>query len=69
MTDPPLTVVEILSPNQGMEELISKADAYFEAGVKSCWIVQPLLEAIAPLVRRGHGSGDRHHRQGRRDFR
>jgi Uma2 family endonuclease len=50
MTDPPLTVVEILSPTQGMEELISKADAYFEAGVKSCWIVQPMLEAIAVLV-------------------
>ncbi len=48
-TEPPLTVVEILSPRQGMDELIHKADAYFEAGVKSCWIVQPMLESVAVL--------------------
>lgn len=50
MSAPPLTAIEILSPTQGMEELIRKADAYFEAGVKSCWIVQPFLELIAILV-------------------
>ncbi|MCP4661391.1 MAG: Uma2 family endonuclease [bacterium] len=50
MTEPPLTVVEILSPTQGMDELIRKADAYFQAGVKSCWIVQPIFGVIAVLV-------------------
>jgi len=48
-TDPPLMVVEILSPKQSLDELVRKADAYFEAGVRSCWIVQPSLEAIAVL--------------------
>jgi Uma2 family endonuclease len=32
------------------DEVIRKADAYFEAGVQSCWIVQPALEAVAILV-------------------
>lgn len=50
MTEPPLTVVEILSPTQGMDEVVRKADVYFEAGVKSCWIVQPVLEVVAVLV-------------------
>lgn len=48
-TDPPLMVVEILSPKQTLDDLVRKADAYFEAGVRSCWIVQPALEAIAVL--------------------
>ncbi len=49
MTEAPLTVIEILSPRQPMDQLIDKADVYFEAGVKSCWIVQPLLEVVAVL--------------------
>ncbi len=48
-TDPPLTVVEILSPTQSLDSLIEKADAYFAAGVKSCWIVQPVVESIVVL--------------------
>lgn len=49
MTEPPLMVVEILSPRQSVDDLVQKADAYFEAGVKSCWIVQPTFESIAVL--------------------
>jgi len=48
--EPPLMVIEILSPRQTADDLIEKADAYFEAGVKSCWIVQPSFEAIAVLL-------------------
>lgn len=49
-TEPPLMAVEILSPTQPLDDLVRKADAYFEAGVKSCWIVQPVLEAIVVLL-------------------
>ena len=49
MTDPPLTVVEILSPTQGTDELIRKADEYFKGGVKCFWIVQPSLKVVAVL--------------------
>ncbi len=49
-TEPPLMVVEILSPKQTTDDLIEKADAYFEAGVKSCWILQPAFEAMAVLL-------------------
>lgn len=37
----PLTTIEILSPTQALKELTDKARAYFQAGVKSSWIVLP----------------------------
>ena len=43
---PPLSVVEILSPTQGNQELIDKLDIYFEAGVQSCWIVIPTFRLV-----------------------
>ncbi|UFH55904.1 Uma2 family endonuclease [Spirosoma sp. KNUC1025] len=43
---PPLSVVEILSPTQGNQELIDKLDIYFAAGVQSCWIVIPTFRLI-----------------------
>lgn len=49
MSEVPTTVIEILSPTQGMDELSNKADAYFAAGVRSCWIVAPMLQAISIL--------------------
>ena len=49
-TDPPLMVVEILSPKQSLDALMEKAEGYLKAGVRSCWIVQPVMEAIAILV-------------------
>jgi hypothetical protein len=60
--EPPLMVIEILSAGQTVEDLIAKADAYFEGGVRSCWIVQPVLETIAVLVPgekpKIHGTGE-----------
>jgi len=44
---PPLLVVEIISPSQSVDELIPKIERYFTAGVKSCWLVQPPLQQIA----------------------
>lgn len=46
MTVPPLLVVEILSPTQGMLELVEKMEKYFAAGVQSCWLVQPTVKTI-----------------------
>ena len=48
-TDPPLLVVEILSPTQGYQALMDKVDAYFRNGVKSCWIVSPPFRTITIL--------------------
>jgi len=45
-TDMPILVVEILSPNQGISELMNKFEAYFALGIKSCWLVIPPNETI-----------------------
>lgn len=42
----PLTTIEILSPTQALADLINKAASYFQAGVKSCWIVVPEVSGI-----------------------
>lgn len=39
MSTPPICAIEITSPSQSLSEMVSKARAYFEHGVKSCWIV------------------------------
>ena len=41
LTQLPLTTIEILSPKQALDELVDKAAAYLQAGVKSCWIISP----------------------------
>ena len=48
-TDPPLMVVEILSPTQGSQSVMEKVEVYFRAGVKSCWIVSPPFHTITLL--------------------
>lgn len=39
MKEPPTSVIEILSPSQSLQELVTKAEKYFTHGVKSCWLV------------------------------
>ena len=46
MTEPPLCAIEIISPSQSLTDLKIKANNYFQHGVKSCWIVVPVLENI-----------------------
>ena len=46
MTDIPLLIVEILSPTQGMQEIIDTFVIYLQAGVKSCWLVQPYGQSV-----------------------
>ena len=47
----------ILSPTEGMQDIadkrrpIDKIKRYFEAGVKSCWLVQPIMETISVFAR------------------
>jgi Uma2 family endonuclease len=45
-TDPPLTVVEIFSPTQSSQEILEKVEAYFNSGVKTCWVVNPPMHTI-----------------------
>lgn len=44
--DPPLAVIEILSPTQVLQTLVDKTNDYFSFGVKSCWLVLPMLQSI-----------------------
>jgi len=42
----PPAIIEIISPKQGGLDLMEKFVKYFNAGVKSCWLVNPLTEII-----------------------
>lgn len=42
----PLTTIEILLPTHALKDLTDKARAYFQAGVKSCWIVLPDQQGV-----------------------
>lgn len=46
MTEMPLLVIEIVSPLQGIEEILAKFDAYFALGIKSGWLVVPPNESV-----------------------
>lgn len=46
VTEIPVGVVEILSPKQSMADLITKSYEYFDAGVKSYWLVLPEVKTI-----------------------
>ena len=50
VSEVPLTVIEIISPSQTDTELTAKSTAYFAAGVKSYWLVQPVLRTIFVLL-------------------
>jgi Uma2 family endonuclease len=46
VTEPPLLVVEIMSPSQSVQEMLDKIEKYFQNGVQSCWLVHPALQTI-----------------------
>ncbi|MCU0354562.1 MAG: Uma2 family endonuclease [Cytophagales bacterium] len=46
VTQPPLTIVEILSPRQSADEVVAKFEIYFNQGVKSCWFIIPATDSI-----------------------
>ncbi len=45
--DPPITVAEIMSSSQSVEDLVPKIETYFRFGVQSVWLVQPPLKQVA----------------------
>ena len=45
-TEIPLLAIEVLSPTQGIQELIEKKDTYLKAGIQSCWIVVPFPQSV-----------------------
>ncbi len=46
MTEPPLCAIEILSPTQGIHEILARAPKYFAGGVQSFWVVIPPFKTI-----------------------
>lgn len=46
MTEPPLLAIEIVSPTQSTQEVVDRINDMLEAGVESCWLVQPATETI-----------------------
>lgn len=45
-TEPPLVTVEIGTPTQSIQDLIERIDFLLDAGVHSCWLVQPPLRTV-----------------------
>ena len=46
MSEMPLLAIEILSPRQGLYEIMEKFKVYFELGIKTCWLVIPSTETV-----------------------
>ncbi len=46
ISEMPLLAVEILSPKQGTYDIIEKFKVYFEADIRSCWLVSPATDTI-----------------------
>jgi len=46
ITKMPLLAIEVLSPQQAMNDIINKFKAYFAIGIKSCWLVMPAIKSI-----------------------
>jgi Uma2 family endonuclease len=53
MTEMPLLAIEILSPSQASKELKDNIRAYFDLGVKSCWLVIPDAQLISIYAKQG----------------
>ncbi len=47
MTEMPLLAIEILSPTQGTKDILDKFEIFFDAGIKSCWLVEPAIGVVA----------------------
>jgi Uma2 family endonuclease len=50
VSEMPLTVIEILSGTQGMDDFDEKLHRYFDAGIQSVWLVQPFIKTIAVFL-------------------
>jgi Uma2 family endonuclease len=50
VTEPPLIAIEIVSPSQALNELVSKGRRLIRAGTRSAWIVQPSVRTVTVLT-------------------
>lgn len=46
MSEPPLLAVEIASPSQSTSDIVTKITRMLDAGVQSCWLVQPAMQTV-----------------------
>ena len=46
MWEMPLLAIEIVSPKQSVFDITEKFKIFFELGVKSCWLVEPITGII-----------------------
>ncbi|MCP4697094.1 MAG: Uma2 family endonuclease [Gammaproteobacteria bacterium] len=46
MQEMPLLAIEILSPHQGIQDILEKFELYFAAGIRSCWLVIPNAKTV-----------------------
>jgi len=47
MSEMPLLAIEIISPKQGIDDILAKFEGYFALGIKSCWLITPNYRSIA----------------------
>ncbi|MCP4110139.1 MAG: Uma2 family endonuclease [Desulfobacteraceae bacterium] len=47
MTELPMLAIEILSPTQGTKDILDKFEVYFAGGIRSCWLVEPVMGVVA----------------------
>lgn len=46
MSEMPLLAIEVLSPKQGVYDILEKFKLYFTLGVQSCWLVIPNTRTV-----------------------
>jgi Uma2 family endonuclease len=46
VTEPPLLAIEIATTTQNTQDLIERVEFLLDAGVQSCWLVQPPLRTV-----------------------
>ena len=49
----PLLAIEIVSPFQGVQDLIEKAKVYLRAGIRSVWLVHPFTRSVSVMTPEG----------------
>jgi Uma2 family endonuclease len=47
MTELLLAVIKILSPTQAAQKILDKLDSYFQAEIRSCWLVTPFEQTAS----------------------
>ncbi|EDN65582.1 hypothetical protein BGP_0428 [Beggiatoa sp. PS] len=54
ISEMPLLAIEVISPKQGIDDILAKFDAYFAMDIQSCWLVTPALESITVYSQPDH---------------